>query len=173
MKPQDVIILIKLHIWNQGRWKIVPLAESIFISKTEVQKGIQRLQTSSLFDPALERPKKSAMEEFLIHGLKYCFPAELGPVTRGLPTAHSGPGMEGKIISADKDVYVWPYAKGKTRGVSLKPLYKTVAEAVLEDPRMYHYLTLIDVLRIGRVREQTIAKDELVKLIRLGSEYEA
>ena len=48
MKPQDVIILIKLHIWDLGRWKIVPLAESVFISKTEVQKAIQRLKAAAL-----------------------------------------------------------------------------------------------------------------------------
>ena len=173
MKPQDTIILIKMHIWNQGRWKIIPLAESTFISKTEVQKGIQRLKQSGLFDPALERPKKSAMQEFLIHGLKYCFPAELGATTRGIPTSHASPALEDKIVSSDKEIYVWPYAKGKKRGTSLKPLYKTAPEAALEDPRMYHYLALIDAIRIGKAREQAIAKDELIKLIKLGNEYEA
>ena len=173
MKAQDIVVLIKLNIWNQGRWKIVTLAKSIFLSQSETHGAIKRLKQSGLFDPALERPKKSAMQEFLIHGLKYCFPAEIGAVTRGVPTSHAAPEWEDKIVSSDKEIYVWPYAKGKKRGPSLKPLYKTAPEAALEDPRMYHYLALIDVIRIGKAREQAIAKEELVKLIKLGNEYEA
>ena len=38
VRAQDVVILIKLHIWNKGRWKLVPLplAESLSLSKSEV-----------------------------------------------------------------------------------------------------------------------------------------
>jgi hypothetical protein len=173
MKPQDVIVMIKIHLWNQGRWKIVPLAESIYISKTETQQAIQRLKKSALFDSSLECIKKSCMEEFLIHGLKYCFPPEIGPTTRGLPTAHSSPYLADEIVSTGQDVFVWPHAKGKKRGLSVSPLYRTAADAALEDPRMYHYLALIDALRVGKAREQAIAKKELVKLIKMGNQYEA
>ena len=86
-------------------------------------------------------------------------------------TSHAAPALEDKIVSSDEEIYVWPYAKGKKRGTSLKPLYKTAPEAALEDLRMHHYLALIDAIRIGKAREQAIAKEELVKLIKLGNEY--
>ena len=141
MKPQDVITLIKLNIWNQGRWKIAPLAKSIFLSQAETHGAIKRLKQASLFDSALERPRKSAMEEFLIHGLKYCFPAELGQVTRGVPTAHAAPPLADKVVSNNKEIYVWPHPQGKKRGISIKPLYKTAPDAAASHAKLSTTLT--------------------------------
>jgi hypothetical protein len=173
MKPQDILVLIKLHLWNQERWKIIPLAESIYLSKTETQKAIKRLEKSSLFDSMLERTKKAEMEEFFLYGLKYCFPAEIGPTTRGIPTAHSASPLKELIMTNEKEFYVWPYAKGKSRGLSVSPLYKCAPLAALADSRMYNYLVLIDALRIGKAREKAFARDYLVKMIRAGNTYEA
>jgi len=166
MKPQDVIVLIKLHIWDQGRWKIASLAKSIFLSPSETHAAIKRLGKASLFDPVHECPKIDAMEEFIIHGVKYMFPAELGPDTRGMPTAHSALPMSKLVVSKGSDVIVWPYEKGKKRGLSITPLYRTAPMAAEKDAGLYEYLSLIDSLRIGRVREQSFAKDELIKRIR-------
>ena len=112
------------------------------------------------------------MEEFFIHGLKYCFPAEVGATQRGIPTAHSGPPLADNIVSGG-EAYVWTHPKGKKRGLSVKPLYKTAPDAALNDPRMHQYLSLLDALRIGKAREQTMAKEELIKLIKLGNEDES
>lgn len=166
MKPQDVIVLIKLHTWAQGRWKIVPLAQSIFLSQSETHAAIKRLEKAALFDLVTEKPNVGAMEEFIIHGLKYSFPATIGPETRGLATAHSAMPMSGLISSKDDDVVVWPYEAGTTRGQSIEPLYRTAPQAANEDPKLYEFLSLIDSLRVGRSREQSIAKDELIKRIR-------
>lgn len=172
MKPQDIIILIKLNIWQQGRWRLVPLAESLFLSKSEVHLGIGRLKQAGLYDEIREAPKKSAMQEFIIHGLRYTFPAELGAPTRGIVTGITSDFMTNHIVASKDEIYVWPSAEGKAKGFALSPLYKNVPEAITADRRLYHYLALIDVLRIGRAREQTIAKEELVKLIKLGNQYE-
>ena len=166
MKPQDIVVLLKLHLWTQGRWKIASLASSIFLSPSETHGAIKRLERSSLFDAVLERPKKSEMEEFLIYGLRYCFPATLGTSTRGIPTAHSAEPMKSKIISSENDVYVWPDADGEMRGLSIEPIYKTAPKAAQIDQQLYEYLILIDCLRIGKKREISIAKEELVKKIR-------
>lgn len=164
MKPQDIIVLIKLHLWSRGRWKIVPLAQSIHLSVSETHAAIKRLEKATLFDPVLEHPNRTNMEEFIIHGLKYVFPVEIGPQSRGIATAHSGPPLATIIVSNDN--YVWPYAEGKTRGISIKPLYKTAPLAAQEDASLYEFLALIDCLRIGKSREQSLAKDELIKRIR-------
>ena len=60
---------------------------------------------------------------------------------------------------------MWPYAYGESRGLSVIPLYKTVPEAALDDPSLYEYLALLDALRVGRSREQELAKKLLTKKI--------
>lgn len=173
MKPQDIILLIKLHTWKQGRWKIVSLANSALLSPAETHAGIKRLVNSSLFDPVLEKVKKTEMEEFIIYGTRYCFPAEFGPISRGIPTAHSAHPLNKMIVAGGTDSYVWPHAEGKIRGISIKPLYKTAPDAALVDSILYEYLALIDALRIGKAREKEIAKIELIKLIKKGNNDEA
>jgi hypothetical protein len=39
------------------------------------------------------------VEEFLIHGLKYVFPAYPGALVRGVPTAHSAEPLKGLLIA--------------------------------------------------------------------------
>ena len=106
---------------------------------------------------------KSALEEFLIHGLKYVFPAEPGPLSRGVPTAHSAAPLSKKIIS--NEPYVWPDADGDVRGQAIEPLYPSAPQAAKKDAKLYELLTLVDALRVGRVREQKLAAQELIKRI--------
>ena len=103
-----------------------------------------------------------ALKEFLLYGLKYVFPVELGPVVRGIPTAHSAPPISGKIV-AGNEVFVWEYNKGDSRGQSIVPLYKTVPEIVNSDNELYELLVIIDTIRVGRAREISIAIEELNK----------
>jgi hypothetical protein len=44
-----------------------------------------------------DRPNISALEEFLVHGLKYAFPAEHGEVTRGIPTSYAAEPLESEV----------------------------------------------------------------------------
>ena len=63
----------------------------------------------------------------------------------------------------DRDVYVWAFGQGKVKGQEIKPLYRSVPEAVKDDPKLYELLCLIDALRVGKVREQELAAEELRK----------
>ncbi len=113
-----------------------------------------------------DKPNVSALEEFLLHGLKYAFPAEHGQVTRGIPTSYAAEPLKGEISSGDELPPVWPWHDGETRGIALKPLYKTAPTAALRDPLLYEYLSLLDAIRDGRVRERKIAERELIKRLR-------
>jgi hypothetical protein len=57
------------------------------ISSSEVHAALKRLALSRLAssDADENRPLLAAAEEFLIHGVKYAFPARRGEVTRGAP----------------------------------------------------------------------------------------
>ena len=106
---------------------------------------------------------RNALYEFVIHGLKYSFPAKPAYMTRGIPTAHSALPLS-RIFHSDEK-YVWPDPYGNIRGFEIEPLYKTVTKAVKEDGYLYEMLALIDTIRIGKVREKLIAAEELKKRI--------
>ena len=73
-------------------------------------------------------------------------------------------GRSQQIINSNEK-YVWPYAKGNERGQAIEPLYSTVVEATSNDKELYELLTMVDAIRVGRIREKEIAKKELEKRI--------
>lgn len=169
LKPQDVLVALKLCSYASKRPAISVVAADVAMSPSEVHAAIKRLQQSRLLHgPELhEKPNLSALEEFLVHGLKYVFPVERGEVTRGMPTSYAAPPFKGEIRLGEELPPVWPYPEGDTRGISLEPLYKTAPVASRRDPLLYEYLSLADAIRDGRVRERKIAERELVKRLRL------
>ncbi len=106
---------------------------------------------------------KKSLLEFIEHGLHYVFPAIPGGMVNGIYTAHSHPYMQ-QQFSSDLN-YVWPEAQGNVRGLSIEPLYKEQVKAARLDETLYKMLALIDVIRVGRVREWVIAVEELKKII--------
>ena len=123
--------------------------------------ALERARRVGFLDASKRRVIKSPFLEFLLHAVKYVFPAELGPLCRGIPTAHSAPPLAKRIVSEDNDQYVWPHDEGKVRGQGIPPLYETAPDAALQDPKLYEFLALIDALRAGRARERNIAAQEI------------
>jgi len=107
-----------------------------------------------------DRPNIQALEEFLIHGIKYAFPPERGGMTRGLPTAHAAEPLSHNLTQEDP-APVWPFDRGPKRGYAFMPLYKRAPEAALKDPDLYQLLALVDAIRDGTARERELAKREL------------
>ena len=107
-----------------------------------------------------------AAEEFLVHGVKYMFPAVRGGVTRGMLTSYAAPPLNGQISAGADLPPVWPLATGEHRGVSLDPLYRTVPQAAGADSSLYELLALLDALRDGRVRERSLAERETIRWVR-------
>lgn len=164
IKPQDILILLKLSTWkNRPEWKGIELSRDLGLSPFEISVGLERCRYSGLVDMSKRHIMEAALVEFLVHGLKYVFPAEPGPVYRGTPTAHSAPPLAGKIISTEP--YVWPDDQGRVRGQSIEPLYPSAPEAAKKDPKLYELLALVDALRVGRAREQKMAAQEIAKRI--------
>lgn len=163
LKPQDVVVLIKLLEYEHRRPPYAQIARELFLSASEVHASVQRAKRAHLLVGAdlNETPNKPALEEFLIHGLKYAFPPERGELTRGVPTGYAAEPLKSRISAGTESPPVWPFPEGKTRGYSFAPLYKTVPKAALRDPFLYEMLALIDAIRDGRSREQHIAEEEL------------
>jgi hypothetical protein len=167
LKPQDVVVAMKLCCYRD-RPPISTIAGHLGLSASEVHGAMKRLQKSRLFHGPEMNNKLcvSALEEFLLHGFKYVFPAELGQPTRGLPTSYAAPPLNTEILAGDDLPPVWPWHEGRVRGISFQPLYRTVPAACSKDPLLYEYLALLDAIRSGRARERNKAGRELVKRLR-------
>jgi len=168
LKPQDIVVVLKLFAYPDVRPPISIIANDLSLSPSEVHGAIGRLRASRLLHgPALkDRPNISGLEEFLIHGLKYAFPAEHSNVTRGIPTSYAAEPLKSEIAMSNEPPPVWPWPEGDTRGIGLEPLYKKVPQAALRDSELYELLALVDAIRDGRARERKIAEQHLVRRLR-------
>ena len=168
MKSLDVVVLCKLLILDQKNisWSYKFLSEEVFLSVSETHASVKRLILSGVFDELSKSVIKSSMEELLINGVKYVFPAEKGSLVRGIPTAHSAPVLSEIISQSSDDKYVWPYAKGEVKGILIQPLSEKLPQAALKDVELYNLLALIDALRIGRSREKKIAAEMIKEIIK-------
>jgi len=163
IKPQDVLVLLKLLILREDSRFQKDVAQALYLSTAEVSHAIGRLGMSKLYSLERQRPNIGNAVEFLVHGVKYIFPARFGGISLGLRTAHSAPPLNKKLKSSS--LYVWPCEEGKDRGEIIYPIYATACRASLEDRDLYECLALLDAIRIGRPRETKIAIEELGKRV--------
>ena len=177
LKPQDVLILVKLCGYkSSNRPPYSQIARDIYMSPSEINASVKRLQHSKLIHPSKEfgvpAPKNSelpilaAVEEFLIHGVKYAFPATKGMIVRGMPTSYAAEPLSRLLVSGDGPAPVWPDKDGVVRGTALSPLYKSVPAAARRDSLLYARLALIDAIRDGGARQRSIAENELIASLR-------
>ena len=161
LKPQDILVLLKIVVLRDAVWSYPMLAKSLFMSQSEVHASVRRAEVAHLFDRHRSRVLRSSLFEFLVHGLKYACPAIRGGSTRGMPTGYAAPPLSPLIQGAGDDLPVWPDPEGEVRGYELSPLYRSVPKAAAADPELYEMLALIDAIREGRAREATLAAQEL------------
>ena len=163
LRPQDIVVVLKLVLGEGKRSTYAKLASELGMSPSEVHAAVKRAETARLLaaDKSGPRPDRRAVLEFVLHGLRYAFPAVRGALTRGIPTSYAAPPLNSQIVQPDEPPPVWPDARGSVRGYALSPLYAKAPEAALKDPKLYEILTLIDALRDGRARERQIAEKEL------------
>lgn len=159
MRPQDVVILLKLATIHHQDWQYRDLSASLFISISEISAALNRSAIAGLYSPHSRTVKRTAMMEFIQFGVRYVFPQIPGPIVTGIPTAHAHSFYRDLLIS--DQTYVWPCSEGTERGQAILPLHAGVPQAAMADPLLYKLLASIDVLRIGRPREIKIAIAEL------------
>jgi len=160
MRPQDIVVLLKIVSVKDVQWRNLDIAYDLEISPSEVSEVLNRCKIAKLIDKEKRKVHLNAFTEFLIYGIRYVFPVEPGAIVKGIPTAHSAPPLNARIVSGNES-YVWPTMKGNSRGLSIIPLYKTVPDAAIKDPEFYKLIALVDAIRIGKAREVKFAIDEL------------
>ncbi len=165
MRPQDIVVLLKIISLKHDDWYNTDLSKSLSISTSEISEVLNRCKIAGLIDSKKRKVNINSFMEFLVYGLKYVFPIEPGAMVKGIPTAHSASPIN-KHISSGNDVYVWASAKGTHRGQAIEPLFKSIPQVVQKDELFYELLVIVDTIRVGSVREINIAKEELEKRLK-------
>lgn len=160
-KSVDVFVLLKLLI-EKGPKPYAQLSKELGLSASEIHAAVRRCAEAGLLDPSSRTPLRKPLEEYLLHGVRYAFPAKPGSLTRGIPTAYAAPPLADQI-SSDGLPPVWPDPEGDTKGYALEPLYGSASKAARANREFYELLALVDAVRGGRARERRLAEEELKK----------
>lgn len=168
LKPIDLLVGLKILTAKQERTQM-SIAAELCLSSSQVNSAIKQLLESNLFVLRQGKPYPiyRAMSEFILSGIPYSFPAKMGELTVGVPTAYAAEPLKHEVSLGSDPIPVWPYAQGKNRGVAIEPLHKNVPKALslYPDPDLQEILVLIDALRIGRAREKKIAQKHITAKI--------
>lgn len=160
LRPIDVVILLKKISPNGAGMNGKELAEALCISPAEVSVALERGRVAQLVDDKKSRVNVLALRDFLVYGIRYCFPVKPGRIIRGVPTASSS-NILSQTVSGNGERFVWKHPTGSERGQSIIPLYPKASEAAMKDPDLHSLLAIVDSLRIGKSRERQAAIHEL------------
>lgn len=160
LKPQDLLVLLKVAAHPPQRWPYATLGEALCMSTSEAHASVKRAVASGLAvapSRAEWSPVRPNLLEFMLHGVRYIWPAAVGPVKRGVPTAFGAEPLASQLMAAPGEAPVWAHPECKAKGPTLSPLYRTAPQAALADPSLHRLLALLDALRTGRARERSLA----------------
>lgn len=176
LKPQDVVLALKMLASDFNPWSYAKLGKELGMSASHVFESVARAEAARLIPYFPSSPMRRSrfpevnrgnLKEFLIHGVKYAFPAVRGGPTRGIPTAEAAAPLNQYFPESFPLPPVWPSSDDdprSTRGLEFSPLYKNVVMAS-RDSKLYELLALLDAIREGRAREREIAIRELTSRI--------
>lgn len=159
LKPQDVLVVLKLAAIGRLDWTYASLAVELDLSPSQLYSAVQRAVKAQLAiaDEQAIVPQFRNLEKFLVHGIRYVFVPERGELTRGVPTSYAAPPLKAHFKASGEPPPVWPDPEGKVRGMSFSPLYKIAPRAARRDEKLYELLALVDAIRGGRARERNLA----------------
>lgn len=157
LKPQDIVVLLRVLTWPGESWTYDRLGESLQMSSSHAYYALQRAEFCRLYDVERDRIRKGGLHEFLVHGIRYAFAVHRGTSERGIPTAHSASWAEDHLAASASEDYVWPHPTGTHRGLAVEPLYKSVPDIVGAAPELHDLLAMVDTLRLGSRRERDVA----------------
>lgn len=145
----------------EAQFTLRELERTTGISKSQISLSMRRCEEVGLLRPdrktLLPSVNMNGLSEFIFYGLGYVFPAQPLSLKRGIATGIAAPVLQGKLFSSGELPWVWSDATGKTKGLAIEPIYKTVPFAVKRDPLLYALLALIDSIRCGHNREKKMA----------------
>ena len=118
-KSLDIVVLLKL-LSKPEKGPYAELSKELFISASEIHAAVRRSIAAGLIAEGTREPRRRALEDYLIHGVAYAFPAAPGRVARGVPTAYAAPPLS-QQISPDDLRPCGPTPMGPSKATPLSP----------------------------------------------------
>jgi len=171
LKPQDIVVLLKLIALGHSNWSYSRLASELEMSQSEVHAAIKRAVASQLAYEVGSKilPNTKNLLEFIVHGLKYMCAPEFGKLCFGVPTEFAAPPLNEVCATTIEIPHVWPDPGAEVEGLAFSPLYKSVPKAAKKDDELYMLLALVDVVRGGCIDEQQRAKKALAAKFKMAA----
>ena len=107
LKPQDIVVALKIALIGSGKRTFAHLANELAMPASEVHASTHRSKQAGIITTSLGDGLsiiKPALREFLVHGVRYAFPAVFGGIARGVPTASGGPSLQTVVQTRGKSV---------------------------------------------------------------------
>ncbi len=146
LHPADLAVALKLVLRPGAGYE--DLGETLRIGVGGAHRAVQRLERASLVARERREVLRENLREFIVHGVRFVFYAEVGAETFGIPTAHRA-----QVVESGRG-FVWPSAEGSNRGEAVTPLFPQAIHLPISDPEVYEALAVIDSIRIGGARER-------------------
>ena len=146
LRPADLAVALKLVLRPGAGYE--DLGETLRIGVGGAHRAVQRLERASLVTRERREVLRENLREFIVHGVRYVFYAEVGAETFGVPTAHKA-----QVVDSGRS-FVWPSAEGSHRGQGVTPLFPQAIHLPVSEPEVYEALAVVDSIRIGGVRER-------------------
>lgn len=156
LRPLDVVVALDVALSGQATFS--KMSQDLAISPSTAHQAVQRLLAAGLLRKSSGglSPNLAALEEFLLHGVRYAFPASRMRRQRGVPTAHAAPVLRDTLDHTLEPV-VWPSARGQVVGTAVEPLLDSAPDLAERRPALYDALTLVDAMRLGTARDREVA----------------
>jgi hypothetical protein len=87
VRPQDIVILLKIITLKDKAWQYRDLSSSLFISISEISESLNRSAIGGLYGGNTKSIKRNALMEFIQYGLSYVFPQIPGALVTGIDTS--------------------------------------------------------------------------------------
>ena len=162
IKGQDVVVLLKL-LGQAEPSGVRELAHELGFDVAGTHRALRRLGEAGLYSSERRRVIGARAEEFLIHAVKFVFPAVRGGEVRGMPTCWAAEPLKGELAESSGLPPVWPQSKGRVRGLSFEPLHPVAPHAARADPQLWERLALVDALRSSESARMTALAAKLLK----------
>jgi hypothetical protein len=159
---EDIAVVLALAEQDR-RWGPALQRLRALIPPDRLDDALRRLTAARLCHPRLEIVVLPALARVL-QGVPFLFPARLGELTRGVPTAWCEPSAQAELhlfIGSTEQRVVWPDVDGEGEGRALTPLAPWVPSLARQDPGFSRRMALLEILRVGRARERSWATARL------------
>jgi hypothetical protein len=162
--PFDIVVALRL---TEQAGTFAQIAEELAVVPSQVHLAVRRLAAAGLQRPGARSTNARALHEFLVHGVRFMFPASKGQLANGVPTAYSAPPLSAEVDALDVLVWPAPLHPAAVQGFSIAPLYRAAHTLIDRSPRTYQLLAVTDTLRLADASLHPLATERMAQLLRV------